>query len=82
MYAKLEKSKLCFSSDFFYLVKHRYTADQAKLRQKCVFGIAYSGFHLVGRSVCIFFKLNINYYLHMDGNGKKKISDILDLEKK
>ena len=32
----------------------------------------------MGRSVGIFLFLNI-YYLHMDGNGKKKISD---LEKK
>ena len=42
---------------------------KAKLK-KCLFGIAYPGFHLVGRSVGIFF-LNI-YYLHMDGNGKNK----------
>ena len=40
--------------------------------KKCLFGIAYSGFHLVGRSVSFFsFFLNI-YYMHMDGNGKKK----------
>ena len=47
--------------------------------KKCLFGIAYPGFHLVGGSIGIFsFFLNI-YYLHMDGNGKKIISD---LEKK
>ena len=37
------------------------------------FGIAYPRFHLVGRSVGIFFYI---YYLPMDGNGKK-----IDLEK-
>ena len=44
----------------------------AKLK-KYLFGIAYPGFHLVGRSVG-FFLLFLNiYYLHMDGNGKKNL---------
>ena len=38
--------------------------------KKCLFGIAYPGFHLVGRSVGIFFFYI--YYLVMDGNGKKE----------
>ena len=33
----------------------------------------------VGRHNIIYFFLNI-YYLHMDGNGKKKIKKISDLE--
>ena len=43
--------------------------------KKCLFGIAYPGFHLVGRSVGRHFFFNI-YYLHMDGNGKKKLKNL------
>ena len=46
---------------------HQATGPSLK---KCLFGIAYPGFHFVGRSVGFFF-FNI-YYLHMDGNGRKK----------
>ena len=40
--------------------------------KKCLFGIAYPGFHLVGRSVGIFSLFFNIYYLHMDRMVKKK----------
>ena len=59
-------SALSTKSDTNRAVQPRKIGPSLK---KYLFGIAYPGFHLVGRSA--FFFLNI-YYLHMDGNGKKK----------
>ena len=60
-----------------------WTQEIGPSLKKCLFGIAYPGFHLVGQSVGIIYFFNIYYNLHMDGNGKKKKKIIIsDLKKK
>ena len=68
----VEMEFMCLADAFLLRWFHK-----AKLKK--MFVLHYPGFHLVGRSVGIFFFFNI-YYMHMDGNGKKK--KIADFEKK